>query len=219
MAVTVTVTDSIAVARSISIDIGAMTPAPLVVDGSRPTPEIPAGGRVGEPIAPIDVAGVMKGGTRPYTYSLSNHPSWLKIDPVTGVISGTPTSTSEAATATVTITDATGESVSFQLQIGRVIVAKPAKVFPAGTLDFKRKRQYDVFKQAMADYGAPLRFESTKKFTVNADGSIKYKFAAIGKTTVTAYDGNTVVDTVEVKVCWTFFHWLLVIFLWGWIYL
>ena len=100
-----------------------------------------------------------------------------------------------------------------------------ASLFPGGVLTFQRKQQYNTFRNAVTAYraqtGNGLRFSSAKKITVDGNGNITYKFAAIGRTTVYAYDAatNAYVGQVEVNVVWNFWQWLLVIFLFGWIYL
>ncbi|MDR1464785.1 MAG: InlB B-repeat-containing protein [Oscillospiraceae bacterium] len=94
------------------------------------------------------------------------------------------------------------------------------KALPGSAVILVRKQQNDVFKALIASHGAPLRFESTGIITVDGGGRISYKMGAIGKATVTAYDAATgaKVDTVPVEVKWTW-HWFLVIFFFGWLYL
>jgi hypothetical protein len=98
---------------------------------------------------------------------------------------------------------------------------KPVSVFLASAVTLARKDTTDtVFKNAVARYGKPLTFRSSNgKIDVNPDGSYSFRFAAVGKTTVTAYDGEAPIESVEVTVEWSIGQWLLVIFLFGWLYL
>jgi hypothetical protein len=105
------------------------------------------------------------------------------------------------------------------------ITPQPRDILPDGTITLVRKTDSNVFRDAISAYNAAtgktsnsLRFESSGKIDVDSSGKITYKFAAIGKATVKAYDGNTLIDSIEVNVKWTW-HWILVILLFGWLYL
>ena len=218
---TITVTDSASPADSVTIqiEVGAVAAAPPPLKYTKPAGVDIPGGTEGTPVS-VNVSGGTSGGFTPYTYSVAG-PGWLTINPTTGVLSGTRPGPGPATTATITITDARGNSVSFTITIGAV-TAKPVKYFPGGTTTFYRKQQYSVFKDAIRAYGGNgLRFETTGKITVDGNGNISYKWLGVGNTTVTAKDAVTgaVVDTMTVKVTWQWWQWLLVIFLFGWIYL
>ncbi len=74
------------------------------------------------------------GGTGPYVYTGTNLPPGLTFDPVTRVISGTPT-TSGTFTVPVTVTDATGNTVSKDYTIiVRDPLALPTAVLADGTV-------------------------------------------------------------------------------------
>ena len=121
-------------------------------------------------------------------------------------------------TAYVQVTAADGSVKVYTL----IITRSSGSVFPSGTLTFVRKQQYSVFKDAISAYGGGgLYFETNGKFTVDRSGNISYKFASIGKATVRAYDAatNEWVDSVEVNVKWEWWQWIMVILLFGWIYL
>lgn len=121
--------------------------------------------------------------------------------------------------------DATQEAVDAALAALKAAVSaltpRERDLFSNELLKLTRKEQTDVFANAIATYGAPLRFKSDKKITVNEKGEVSYKFAAIGKTTVIAYDAvtNEEIDSIEVKVSWNWWQWIVVILFFGWIYL
>jgi len=102
---TITVTDSATppVSRSITINCGAVAPAPLAF-ADDPKYDIPASA-VGTAITDRDVSGGVSGGIKPYTFTATGLPSGIKIDPTTGVISGTPTEVSAGGIAYITVTD------------------------------------------------------------------------------------------------------------------
>lgn len=64
---------------------------------------------------PYSFQPIAQGGTKPYRWSISGAPSGVAIDPLTGLITGTPAST---GTATITVTDALGST--FSVTIGTV---------------------------------------------------------------------------------------------------
>jgi hypothetical protein len=69
------------------------------------------------------------GGTAPLGYSISpTLPTGLSIDPMTGIVSGTPSGTSTATTYTVTVTDANNATAnaSFSLAVNTAVTATRA---------------------------------------------------------------------------------------------
>jgi hypothetical protein len=71
--------------------------------------------RLGQPITPLQI--VVTGGFAPHTYSATGLPTGLTIDPSTGIISGTPSSSISPGTnfnVSVTVSDSTGsQNVAF----------------------------------------------------------------------------------------------------------
>jgi len=121
-----------------------------------------------------------------------------------------------ANTVYVQVTAEDGTVAVYTLTITRVL-----KIFPDGPIKLTRKQQHNVFKDAINAYGGPLTFVTTGKIKVDCKGYITYKFCGICNTTVTAYDAITgaVVDTLQVKVVWNWWQWILVIIGFGWLYL
>jgi hypothetical protein len=70
-----------------------------------PPPSISGTLPAGIQYKPYKAAMTATGGTPPYSWSAPNLPSWLSIDPVTGMISGTPSSAGTFTGFTITITD------------------------------------------------------------------------------------------------------------------
>lgn len=99
-----TVTDAAGNTAQVAQTI-TVVPPPLTM--SSPTFPVAATGTAYTGPAPT-----VTGGTGGYQFTATNLPDGLSIDPATGVISGTPT-TSGAKAVTVTVTDSSGESVSF----------------------------------------------------------------------------------------------------------
>ncbi len=66
------------------------------------------------------------GGTPPYTWQLSGQPTWLSINPATGVLSGTPTA-GGPFTFAATVTDSGGQIAQAQVTITAV---SPLQVVP-----------------------------------------------------------------------------------------
>jgi hypothetical protein len=75
---------------------------------------------VGTVIAPISTAPGVSGGQLPYAFSAAGLPAGLAIDPVTGEITGTPTTEQPAGTAVITVTDALGQTASISIITGEV---------------------------------------------------------------------------------------------------
>ena len=123
-----------------------------------------------------------------------------------------------ANTAYIKVTAQDGSTKVYTLTVTRKTMAS---IFPGGTVTLYRKQQYSLFKDAVRDYGSALRFETSGKIKVDGSGNISYNWASIGSATVTAYDAVTGVQVASqsVKVSWQWWQWLLVIFLFGWIYL
>jgi uncharacterized repeat protein (TIGR02543 family) len=135
-------------------------------------------------------------------------------------------------TKALTTTSSSGYEISWDANGNPIVKAivkdttpQPRDILPGGTVTLVRKEDSSIFHDAIKAYnvatgktGNSLRFESTGKIDVANDGKITYRFAAIGKATVRAYDGNTLIDSVDVNVKWTW-HWILVILLFGWLYL
>jgi len=83
------------------------------------TPTTLPGATIGSPYSATMMA---TGGVPSYTWSLSGNPSWLSINPSTGVLSGTPTGTSgSTANFTVTVTDSQTPTHATQ-SVGQSIV-------------------------------------------------------------------------------------------------
>ena len=107
---------------------------PLSVQTVMPPPD----GVVGQ--AYVAVPLVATGGTTPYTYSATGLPPGLSINPVTGQITGTPTTANPSGSSVVvTAADAATptESVSYSttIPIGAVIQITPgSSTLPAGTI-------------------------------------------------------------------------------------
>ncbi|MDR1727550.1 MAG: CotH kinase family protein [Acidobacteriota bacterium] len=99
----------------------ASAPATVVIEASaRPLAStgdysIPAS-TVGAPIAPVDVAGGVSGGTAPYSFAASGLPAGITVS-ATGVVSGTPTTAQAAGTATVTVTDSSSPTQTAYITI------------------------------------------------------------------------------------------------------
>ena len=113
---TFTVTDTTGVSAStqpIPITVGPPA-SPLTI-----TPTTLPNATIGSPYSATMTA---TGGVPAYTWSLSGNPSWLSINPATGVLSGTPTGTSgSTASFTVTVTDSQTPTHSTQ-SVGQSIV-------------------------------------------------------------------------------------------------
>ncbi len=104
--VTVTVTDS-AGATGTSAPFEVIVNAPPRV--SNPGNQTAAAGIADS----LDMAALTTGGTGPLTYSATNLPSWLSINPSTGLITGTaPATTTTTSGITVTVADYYGFSAS-----------------------------------------------------------------------------------------------------------
>jgi hypothetical protein len=73
------------------------------------------------------------GGTTPYAWSATGLPTWLQLDPTTGILSGTPT-TGGTSTIAVTVTDAVHgtATASLSLTVGALTIS-PATL-PNGTV-------------------------------------------------------------------------------------
>jgi hypothetical protein len=73
------------------------------------------------------------GGTTPYTWSATGLPTWLQLDPATGILSGTPTN-GGTSTISVTVTDAVRgtATASLSLTVGALTIS-PATL-PNGTV-------------------------------------------------------------------------------------
>ncbi|MDR2526120.1 MAG: hypothetical protein LBC83_08105 [Oscillospiraceae bacterium] len=88
-----------------------------------------------------------------------------------------------------------------------------------GSLTLYRKEDCAVFRAVDT---AQISWKSSNPgvLTVDGSGNVQYRFARVGKTTVTAYDeSDRVLAVTEVKVDWQWWQWVLVILLFGWIYL
>ena len=132
------------------------------------------------------------------------------------ITSKTMTLAMGANTAYVKVTAEDGSVKVYTLTITR-----STKIFPDGTVKILRSKQSDVFKGAIKAYGGALRFETTGKIAVDSKGWITFRFLGVGKTTVTAYDAITgaEIDSIEVCVTWSWWQWILVVLLFGWLYL
>ena len=135
---TITVTDSAGKTRDITIAVGAVSatsPVPLSFVYSSAF-DIPTG-MVGKAITPVNVSSGVSGGVLGYTYSIVG-PGWLSINPTTGVITGTPTSSDSTLTATVIVTDSAvpPSTKSITITVGAVAVPLP--------LSFAKQAGYDI---------------------------------------------------------------------------
>ena len=93
-------------------------------------------------------------------------------------------------------------------------------ILPAGPLTFVRKKNYSVF--ADIDRAEPnLMWNSTnaKVLGINDDGRIQYRFAKVGRTTIEVFRNGQKIDSVDVVVKWQWWQWIIVILMFGWIYL
>jgi len=71
----------------------------------------------------VDLDDFTAGGTAPYSYVITNKPSWLTYTSATHVLSGTPGSTGTTSNITVAVTDAATSSVTSAVFSWRVISA------------------------------------------------------------------------------------------------
>lgn len=83
----------------------------------------PVGGGTATLGSPYTATLSASGGTAPYTYSISGGPSWLLLDPVTGILSGTPNLVGTFS-YTATVTDSLGATAT---------VTAPCAITVAGT--------------------------------------------------------------------------------------
>ena len=136
----VTVTDNATptpASRSITINIGRVTP--LLEFAKQAIYDIPASTR-DVAIASVNVYNAASGGTEPYSFSMEGGPSWLSIDPVSGIITGTPRTETGATTAKIIVKDSASPqaSQSFIINVGAVSQVLAFSVLssqnvPAGT--------------------------------------------------------------------------------------
>jgi large repetitive protein len=182
---------------TITVTVTGVNDAPEVVVGS----EVPdQSGNDGEPITPVDVTGAftdVDGDT--LSYSAAGLPPGLVIDPVTGVISGTPSSDASQGgptangiySVTVTATDPSGASVDqvFTFTIGNpapdatddgftaVADAPLAVVGDALGNDVDPDSDpltVSAVNGAPANVGVPVAGSTGGLFTVNADGTVSF---------------------------------------------
>jgi len=117
---TVTVTDNLGTAKSITIAYGAMTKAGAkLVFVDDPAFDIKSS-VVGAEITPVNVSSGVSGGTQPYVFSQNSTlrlPAGINLDPNTGVISGIPIVAS-AGTARIYVTDYVGARDSIEIAYG-----------------------------------------------------------------------------------------------------
>lgn len=105
-AATVTVTDSAGASVSSAAFGFTVNAAPTIANPGTQT--VPAGSA-----DTLDVAALVGGGTRPLTYAATNLPSWLSLNPSTGMITGTaPTASGTTTGIKLTVTDAVGVSAT-----------------------------------------------------------------------------------------------------------
>ncbi len=101
-AVTITVTDSSAATESTASFAMTVKPAPGIAS---PGDQFLAPGAT----ATVNAAALATGGTPPLTYSADNLPSWLTLDPATGLLTGTaPAADGTISGTTLTVVDAWG---------------------------------------------------------------------------------------------------------------
>jgi prepilin-type N-terminal cleavage/methylation domain-containing protein len=72
----------------------------------------PPGGRTADAGTPVRLALTSSGGAAPLTWSAASLPAGLGVDPLSGAISGTPTTAGATSAVTVTVTDAYGQKAS-----------------------------------------------------------------------------------------------------------
>ena len=104
--ITITVTDGSEPAQN--------TTCSFVVTGATAPPALTctAAGISGTTLAAVSGSASASGGTSPYTYSLSNAPTWLGINSSTGAYSGTLPNTTGSDQFTVNVTDDAGQTTS-----------------------------------------------------------------------------------------------------------
>jgi hypothetical protein len=178
-------------------------------------------GTDGESLTPYDASTVFSDvDAEPLTYFVTDAPSWLSIDPVTGVVSGSPPSDASQGgpngdgvyAVTVTVTDLDGESVSEQLILSLsntdVVATDDGAVTPEDTavsgniLDNDTDDDGDVLTvEALAlpdgsllPIGSPIDLPEGV-LTVNADGS--YSFDPAPDYNGTLVLGYTVTDSED----------------------
>ena len=101
-------TQSFSISTSITSVLAVTTPSPLPNGG--------LGAAYSQTLQAI-------GGTAPYTWSATGLPTWLTLDPTTGILSGTPTA-GGTSTIAVTVTDAARSTAtaSLSLSVGTLTI-------------------------------------------------------------------------------------------------
>jgi predicted phosphodiesterase len=93
-------------------------------------------------------------------------------------------------------------------------------ILPNASITIYRKEQCQaLLDAAKANPGLTWRSSDPSVLGVGSDGSLAYQFAKIGKATIEVYRGDDILDAVEIEVKWQWWQWVLVVALFGWIYL
>lgn len=102
-------------------------------------------------------------------------------------------------------------------------IIKAAHVAPSINLgsNFTLYRKNDPGFAAKDTAGIDWVSSNPKILAIDNNGRVTFGFAKIGKVTITAIDAVTKqpIDSVEVNVTWQWWQWILVVLLFGWLYL
>ena len=127
-----TVTDAKGNTSTETVSLLITEPMALVIN----TTSLPSGTKGVSYTASIQASGGISTGTNPYSYAMSNAPSGLSINSVTGAITGIPTVPMTSGSITVTVTDIRGSSFAVSTQIPLIIhdVGALVVTLPGGAL-------------------------------------------------------------------------------------
>ena len=93
-------------------------------------------------------------------------------------------------------------------------------ILPNAPITLYRKEQcQDLLDAAAANPGLTWRSSDPSVLCVDDDGTLTYQRAKLGKATIEVYRGDDILDTVQIEVQWQWWQWVLVVALFGWMYL